>query len=1061
MKILRLSLLPVVVGLALAIPESPAAAQQTGTLTGTVVDATSARPLESAQVYIPALNMGGLSNQQGRFLILNVPAGTHEVSVELIGYTPDTQEVTVQAGQTANVEFQLNSTALRLQELVVTGVAGETPKVKLPFTVEKVDFSDMQVPTPTAEGLIKGKVAGAKVVSGSGQPGSSSDIMLRGPTTLTGSQDPLIIVDGVITDNTLADISSLDVENIEIVKGAAGASLYGSRASNGVVQITTRRGTDLRIDQSRITLRTEMGTQDIEGTIPRNKNAHWFETDASGNILDVEGNIVTDPQNHKRDTGINIAETSFHDQTFPSEIPLYDHLEQFFNAGTYMSQFIAAEGRTGSTNYRASFTYQDEAGVIPDFNSGFQLKGFRLNLDHEVRDDVSISLSSYYARSDQEDLGGSPFYALAFVNPFVNLLERDESTIGEPHCPPQGCLVNVPDPFSEEENPLYSLELLEQQDDRSRFLGSANLSWSPTSWFSLDGNFSLDRSDRTDTNLTPRGYATEQSVSLGNVNKQQSIDNDLNASITAAFNKAFGDLTTRTRLRYLVEDQHSEFFQVSGSETQAFGVPVLDNAATYTGSSSISDVVSEGYFFISALDYQGKYIGDFLVRRDGSSLFGPDERWQTYYRASGAWRLAQEAWWPFDVLDEFKLRYSRGTAGGRPRFSAQYETYSVSSSGIFPVQLGNKQLKPELATEQELGLETLWWDKVYFRLTYAWNTVEDQLLNVPLLAPVGFTGQWQNAGTLDSNTLEATLEMSLIEEADMGWTTTVNFDRTRQWITDLNRASYRTGYFYIRPGEPVGTFYGDKWASTCDDLVEGADCSQYQVNDLGHLVYVGSGNSWRDGAGPDGILDTDDDLWGQNFTENDLTRGWGMPIKALDDEGNTFLRLGSTTPDFNLTWSNNFRWKNLNLYTLFDGEFGADVYNHTRQYAYRDQTSGDQVMVGLPDERKKPLGYHQALYNVNANSGWFVEDGTYVKLREASLRYTFSEDQIENWFGALGMQGLSINVIGRNLLTFTDYQGYDPEAGGNGGVGSSVLGRVDDFGYPNFRSLSAAMQVIF
>jgi len=191
-----------------------ATAQERGIVTGRVMDSSSGQALESAQVYLPALSLGALSNSQGRFVILNVPVGTHEIKVELIGYSPATQTVTVRIGETTDVDFGLNATALRLQELVVTGVAGETPRVKLPFTVEKLDLADLPVPASSAEGLLTGKVPGVRVVKPSGQPGTAAGILLRGPTTITGTQDPLIIVDGVITDNTLADIGSLDVESI-------------------------------------------------------------------------------------------------------------------------------------------------------------------------------------------------------------------------------------------------------------------------------------------------------------------------------------------------------------------------------------------------------------------------------------------------------------------------------------------------------------------------------------------------------------------------------------------------------------------------------------------------------------------------------------------------------------------------------------------------------------------------------------------------------------------------------------------------------------------------------
>jgi TonB-linked SusC/RagA family outer membrane protein len=1055
--------LAAVAALCVAFTAPPAAAQQTGTVTGMVVDATSGRPLESAQVFLPALNMGGLSNNSGRFLLLNIPTGTHEFRVELIGYSPGTQQITVTAGQTLSVEFRLNSTALRLQELVVTGVAGETPRVKLPFVVEKVDFENMPVPAKDASGLLQAKVPGVKVVQGSGQPGNDASILLRGPTTITGSQTPLIIVDGVITDNTLADIGSLDVESIEIVKGAAAASLYGSRASNGVVQIRTKRGSGLRVDQSRITARTEYGKQGLTGTIPLSFQHPWAMS--GGQIIDKDGVPVNlnDPDAApalmcRTSAGVvprgsancRGSATAFQEGEYPSSLTLYDQVDEFFNPGGFLQNYVAVEGRTGSTNYRASFTHKNEEGIIPDFNDGADLKSFRLNLDHEVRDNLNVSLSTYFANSLQEDVPGG-FFDLTFMAPFANLSARDPSTIGQPHCPANGCLFLNPDPLSNETNPLYPMDLIDQRDDRNRFLGSASMVFSPTTWFELEGNFSLDRQDYYQTNLTPKGYETDQSVSGGSYSKSAALENDINASLTASLNKAFGDLTTRTRIRYLLEDQHSESFSVTGREFAAVGVPSLDNTSgTPTAGSSISDVVSEGYFFITALDYQGKYVGDFLVRRDGSSLFGEKERWQTYFRTSAAWRLAQESWWPFDKIDEFKLRYSIATAGGRPGFSDQYETFSVSGGIITPQRLGNALLKPELATEQEIGLEMVLWNKISTGFTYATNRIEDQLLSVPLPGFYGYGSQVQNAGTLESTTYEAYFEAAVIDGPEMGWSTRVNVDQTTQEITELGRAPWRSGFTWVREGEELGAFYGHKWASSCAELPAGTDCSLFQTNDDGLIVYVGAGNSWMDGIAKD--------LWGTTGSvtsdSGDKSYKWGIPVTVDDPEEGTNLWIGSSTPDLNINWSNTFRYKNFNFYALFDGEFGRDIYSQTRQWAYREHRSADEDQAGKPDTHKKSIDYYAQLYDTNGYSGWFVDDGSYVKLRELSLRYIFDQSQVDRWFGSLGMDGMNINLTGRNVYTWTNFNGYDPEVGG-------TIGTADNYNYPNYRTITASLEVIF
>jgi TonB-linked SusC/RagA family outer membrane protein len=1040
--------------LVLAVQAAPVQSQATGTITGTVVDATSGRTLESAQVYIEALNMGGLSNQQGRFLILNVPVGTHDVRAELIGYTGTTESVTVTAGQTTTVEFRINATALRLQELVVTGVAGETPRVKLPFTVERVDFEEMPVPSPSAEGLIQGKVAGVKVVRGSGKPGSSASIMLRGPTTLTGSQSPLIIVDGVITDNTLADVESLDVSSIEIVKGAAASSLYGSRAANGVINIMTKRGAGLRIDQSRITVRNEFGSQDLEGRIGLSQS-HPYKVNASGTAYvacdgtefqwDQIGDDITvclDAIDGSQDPARTFQDNGYVGQTF-------DLIDQVFKGGQFYKNYVAVEGKTGNTNYRASFTNDREEGVLQG-NDGFRRKNFRLNIDHQVWDNLDISLNTYYADSKQDDVGSGPFFSLTFLPPNANLRKLDED----------GTLAIGADPLSLEENPLYEIENRETTNRRNRFMGSVFVRYSAASWFDVEANYSVDRADFNRTDFRPKGFKQlEQDPLDGDLFKSDVLSNDINSSITASINYAFGDLTTRTKLRYLLEDQHTESFDVFGQDFAVADIPTLTNIqGNEQINSSITDVVSEGYFFITAFDYQGKYVGDVMVRRDGSSLFGPDERWQTYYRGSAAWRIAQEDWWSIDAINEFKLRYSYGTAGDRPRFSAQYETYSVSQGQIRPVSLGNRNLKPAFATEKEYGLDMVLFNKYALTFAYADSRVEDQILRVPLPGFAGFQSQWRNAGTLESTAFEASLEASLYQTPDMSWSARVNFDRIRQEITELNVAPYQNSFFWIREGEPLGAFYGHRWAASCADLQSSASCSDFAKNDDGYLVYVGAGNGVQDGISKM--------LWGTSGDSGDNSYDWGMPIRSieLDDKGEetNFVRLGNTTPDFTLSWSSNFRYKNLNLYALFDMEHGADIYNQTAQWAQREWRNSDSDQAGKADGLKKPVAYYSVLYDVNDFSSHFVEDGSYLKLRELSLQYTIDNDQLATLFGAnaLGLESARINLIGRNLKTWTDFKGYDPEVGQASG-GSSAVGRLDNYQYPNFRSITASVELIF
>jgi hypothetical protein len=447
---------------------------------------------------------------------------------------------------------------------------------------------------------------------------------------------------------------------------------------------------------------------------------------------------------------------------------------------------------------------------------------------------------------------------------------------------------------------------------------------------------------------------------------------------------------------------------------------------------------------------------DVLARRDGSSLFGADERWQNYYRVSGAWRMAQEAWWPFPLISEFKPRYSRGTAGGRPGFAYQYQSYSVAQGRIVPRTLGNDQLKPERTTEQELGLDALVANRLRVQANYVMSTVEDQLLLVPNSASLGFESQWQNAGTVASKTWELALEASFVERPDFLWTGRLNVDRTTQKITHLGVPPYELvnerARIIIKEGEELGTFYGFKWARGCADLPANTDCSLFQMNDDGLLVYVGRGNDYRDGRIKK--------LWGTVGTGAGLAGlayEWGSPIKSI--EGNEFTKIGSAQPNLNASFTQDMQYKNFGLTMLFDGEFGGMIMNQTRQWGSRTSVASiDQR--NKPAELEKPLPYYGAtkLYAGNIRNDWFVEKADFIKLRELSLRYTFTRDNLPAF---LRLTRATVNLTGRNLKTFTGYIGHDPEVGKSSFGGSAAIGRIDEYFYPNYRSLGLDIELVF
>lgn len=1062
---------------ALAVAPGLLHAQGTGSVRGTVMEAGTERPLSGVQVFVAGTSLGTLTDQNGRFLLVNVPAGQQAVRASLIGYGDAERAVEVVAGQTAAVNIRMESEAIAMQEIVVTGVAGATIQAKVPFDVDKLNVSDDPVPALSAASAIQGKAAGVRVVSGTGQPGQPPSITLRGATSLNASgrdQGPMVIVDGVIVSGNqraLADIDPSSIESIEIVKGAAAASLYGSRAANGVIQVQTRRGQQLGQDATRYTARTEYGTSDLPNAISLNQS-HAFRmdpgqttfVDANGNPVDWK-DAVPETRNNSR---------LFHDNPFPGQT--FDQIRRFFNPGDVIQNFIAAEGRLGSTNYFASFSNLDQGGIVR-FMDGYNRQNFRLNLDHGVRDDLQISASTFYSTSWQDLLdsggGAGAFFNLTFVPPNIDLLEIDPAT--------NELRVNA-DPRSLEDNPLYEIRYRDQERERRRFMGSALVRYAPVSWFDMEANLSYDRNNQNTERFYPKGYARgavdPSGLVEGRYDQWFDADEAINGSLTASFRRNFGALSTSTRARYLYESGTETGFNSGGLDLIVAGVPSLGvvQGEKFIGSYR-QDVRSEGYFLISTFDFADKYILDGLIRRDGSSLFGAEERWQTYYRLSGAWRMGMEPWFQMPGVDELKLRASYGTAGGRPRFSAQYETYSVGGGSLSAATLGNRNLKPEFSREIEVGLDAELFNRASIGLTYADSRTEDQILLVPLPSYAGFRNQWRNAGTLESTSWEGSLDANLVQTDNFTWSGRFLIDRSKTTIAALNIPPYQTGSssaYFVREGEQMGTFYGHKFATSCAELPANAQqfCDQFRKDQNGYFVWTG-GADIRSAVGPDGIAGTDDDSWGTkcaagvaSTVRNSIGCEFGMPVYASCTDAQTgepteFCAIGNTQPDLNLSFANNLDWRGLQLYALFDSSLGFNIYNQTIQWAYREERAGPVDQAGRAEADKKPVGYYVDLYDINAVNSNFVEDGSFVKLRELALRYTFGADRL----GAMRIPGadrLTLALIGRNLLTWTDYTGYDPEVGNPfSSFGSASIDRFDGYQYPNFRTLTASVEITF
>ena len=1098
-KVLALAALTLVLG-------TGSALAQTSRVEGTVRDAQTRDPVENARVSVVGTNLFALTNVNGYYAIENVPVGAYDVRVQVIGF----QSVVftnqrVSAGLPTTVNFQLQPSILRIEGVVVTGVAEGTQAVKLPFTVEQVGAEELPVPPQSAEAAIRGKVSGVKMVRNEGTPGSGITVMLRGATSINTSgrtNEPLYVVDGVILGASMVDVDALDIETIEVVKGAAAAAMYGARAANGVISIQTRRGSEIPDGETSIIWRSEFGKNGIENLIPQ-AQAHWYVIENAewlGTVTDAAGtrdSLVSADERafaQRPEEGLNWKPTTdlvedstdwdgdgtfsghqyyISDNAYPGTT--YDNLGRFFNPGAFFTNQLSVSHRTGTTNFRASVHETSEQGVV-DGMDGYTRRGVRLNVDHRIGRSFDFAASAYYMQSIADDPQGgeNAFYSLNFYPIDVDLKE-----LNDPARDSIDYLIN-PDPSVVEANPLYAAQNRDEEHIRGRVLGSIGVRWRPTDVFDVRADFSYDRSDRNSSFYYFKGFRTLDPSSTNNGQLQKNNNNSqaINASMDLTYTNRWGDLAANFKLRGLIERQQANSFFALISDFSVKDVRDMDvgNPDKADVGSSSSAINSLGGFLSTQLDYKDRYILDALIRRDGSSLFGVDQRWHWYYRAGAAYRLSQEDFWNVSWMPELKFRASVGTAGGRPGFAAQYETYNVSAGSVTKGNLGNTELKPEKATEIELGVDMIIGGNFALSVTYADSKVEDQILLVPLAGYFGFSNQWRNAGTLESNTWEASMQWGIIQKPDVGWSLNFVWDRTRQQITNFDLPAYRTNtYFYVRDGEVLGTMYGARWASQCSDILTdsgfGAACDQFTVNDDGYMVPVGLDAGGATNGYQGGV---EQNYFGSNITIDGVEYSWGLPFEAKEVQPSTlandtnpdgavrldttdYLMIGGTQSDFNFGLGQTFRYKGFSIYALFDAQIGGDIFNNTRQWAARDGNAWEVDQSGKAEGSKKSYDYYQKLYFVNASNSHYVEDATNMKFREFSLRYSFNRGQMEGILGGF-FKRVTLAAVGRNLLTFTGYSGYDPEVAN---AGDGAVYRIDAFDYPNYRTFTGSVEIEF
>ena len=1007
-------------------------------ISGKVVDDLGGG-LPGATVLVKGTNTGVTSDFDGNF---EISANSNDILiVSYLGFA--TKEIRIVSDF---LEISLDPASNALDEVVVAGVAGATSKKKLSVTVNSVSAEQIQdVPASNAAGALLGKVAGVSITN-LGRPGQGSTIILRGAANFYGSQEPLVILDGVFVEGGLADINVDDIASFEIVKGASASALYGSRAGNGVIVVTSKRG---KIGKTEVTLRQETGFNKITRFIDTNQSHGWeLASDwqnYQGQFTKLEGytypsgfaSVYADGGDQYAPGAKAESEDNFSDNPYG----VYNnHQDLFFTEGIVNTTYASVS--SGNQNSRSLFSYENykNEGVV-QMTDGYLRQTFRANLDFNITDNLKFSASnSFITINDRPGLGGGIFRTFTRLSPDANLLKQNPD--GSPYW-------FKPDPHeSEINNPLYELWNYDRSGsavDQNRFLGGYNLQYNISSNLNAELEYAFESNNYRSTSINP--YDTYQTssdevgfgYSKGSMSKYSFHDLAQKLQATINFVEIYGDLEVKAKASYLLEDRSTESFQGSGIDFLYQGLYTLDNfeQASVSVTSDSSTIRAQNYFGIVGLVFKEKYILDGLYRKDGSSLFGENEKWNDYYRISGAYRISEDITIP--GVDELKVNYAIGTSGQRPGFNWQYEQVALSGGTLSSNRLkGNPDLRPSLTTEREIGLNaSLFNGKVNFEGAYSNQITTDQFMLVSLFSPAnaGKNRQWQNVGELEANTLELSLNTTLFENQKVSWDVGANYSKTEGFINELSAPQQQVGpdgLFYLKENTEWGSMWGRTFVDNLDEMAQqlpaGKTIADYSINSDGLVVETASIGT----ANEKGIIKVDEA---------------GTPVVE---------QIGNQQADFRVGITSNLRVNNFTFYMLWDWKQGGDIYNRNTQWNTISERSAIVDQSGKAENEKKARKYYGSLYDVNQNQGFWVEDGSFLKLREVSLTYNFPKSLTD----ALPFTSGRLSLIGRNVLQFTNYSGWDPEV-------SSYDGNVQqnfavDYGvYPTQATYSLSLNLKF
>jgi TonB-linked SusC/RagA family outer membrane protein len=1008
-----------------------ALAQDTGTITGTVTDAETGETLPGSSVVLIGEEIGASVNSQGQYTLEDVPADDYRVQASFVGYENDIQEVTVQPGETVTLDFVLGVSATELEEVVVTGKGGATQRRNLTTSISSVDEEEVQsVPAVSAESALQGRVSGVQVFSSSGTPGGGISVRVRGATSVNGSNQPLYVVDGVpvasgsFTDsftggqsatNALSQIDLSTVASIEVLKGPAATAIYGTRAANGVVLITTDRG---QAGGTRVSFEYSAGASQF-GKEPQ------FLTGSE--YIEIRNEGV-------RNQGFDQLPDATFNSIFPGtkEFPYGDPAEatdasgEVFDAvartGFTQDAKLSLSGGNQSTRFLLSGSYTTEEGVV--ISQGFQRLGGTVNVDHTFADGRGqLSGSARYNRSVYDKIDNdNSIYGI--------LTNAITSTPTEPVRSDDGTLNDNAGAFA---NPVRATRVKNQVID-TKFLGNVELSYELIDGLRARVSGGVDRFDEKAKNLAPR--TTVEGSPAGTTEQDRFLYANYILESSLNYQTDFlGNQSIDAVVGASAQETNTSRVEASANTFPSDDLlGVVSTGATTEGSSSTSVSGLVSFYGKADYNYDSRYLLTLTGRVDGSSRFGENNRYAFFPAISAAYNIAEEPYADgFDALDQLKLRASVGLSGQQEigNFTSQGLFTGGSDyagrSGIQPSQLANPDLRFEETLQTTLGLDFSFFSgRLGGTVAVYQKNTDGLLLSRPLPETSGFSSFTENIGTIENRGIEFALNTVNIDTDNFTWSTSFNVSSNQNEVTSLGGASpFSVGFAgRITEGESIGAFYG----------------------------YVA-----------DGLFRSEQEVENHAF-QNDGTAPGDIRFKDLNDDGviNDEDRrvVGNPQPSAYGGLGNNIQWGGLTLDFQFQFSLGGEIFDNTSAFMggpggffstyekYEDRYREGNTDTDIPRATLSDPN------NNGRNSSYYVEDGSYARLK--TLRLGYDVANLLDSFGG-SVRNAEVFVIGKNLLTFTGYPGLDPEIN-YAGSSNTIRGQAF-FTQPQSRVIRAGVSV--